>query len=45
MPFGNSALSGHAGRAIDDGRVTFSYRDRRDHNREKELTVSAAEFR
>jgi hypothetical protein len=31
-------------RAIADGSVTFSYRDRRDHNRPKELTLSAAEF-
>ena len=30
--------------AIDDGRVTFKYRDRSDDNKEKELTVSAEEF-
>jgi hypothetical protein len=39
VAFSNSRL-----RALADGRVTFSYRDRRDHNRTKELTVSAAEF-
>jgi len=38
------ALSNSRLRAIADGRVTFSYRDRRDHNRQKELTISAAEF-
>jgi hypothetical protein len=38
------AFSNRRLRAIADGRVTFSYRDRRDHNRPKELTVSAAEF-
>src|SRR5208282_5305065 len=29
---------------VVDGKVTFSYRDRRDGNHVKELTVSAAEF-
>jgi Putative transposase/Transposase zinc-binding domain len=29
---------------VADGKVTFSYRDRRDGNQVKELTVSAAEF-
>ncbi len=29
---------------LADGQVTFSYRDRRDHNRQKELTISAPEF-
>ena len=38
------ALSNGRLRAFEDGRVTFRYRDRRDHNRPKELTVSAAEF-
>ena len=38
------AVSNGRIRAIEDGRVTFSYRDRRDHNRPKELTLSAAEF-
>jgi hypothetical protein len=38
------ALSNSRLRAIADGRVTFTYRDRRDHNRPKEVTVSAAEF-
>jgi len=30
--------------AIDDGRVQFSYRDRSDDNKEKELTLSTDEF-
>jgi hypothetical protein len=30
--------------AIDDGRVTFNYRDRSDENKEKEFTISAHEF-
>ena len=38
------ALSNGRLRAVADGRVTFTYRDRRDHNRPKELTLSAAEF-
>jgi hypothetical protein len=38
------ALSNSRLRSIADGRVTFSYRDRRDHNRSKELTLAAAEF-
>lgn len=38
------ALSNGRLRAIEDGRVTFTYRDRRDHNRPKELTLSAPEF-
>jgi hypothetical protein len=38
------ALSNGRLRAIADGRVTFSYRDRRDQNRPKELTLPAAEF-
>jgi predicted RNA-binding Zn-ribbon protein involved in translation (DUF1610 family) len=38
------AFSNRRLRAIADGCVTFSYRDRRDHNRPKELTVSATEF-
>ena len=29
---------------IADGKVTFAYRDRRDGNRPKELTITAAEF-
>jgi len=39
VAFSNSRL-----RAIEDGCVTFSYRDRRDHNQLKELTLPAAEF-
>jgi hypothetical protein len=38
------AISNSRLRAIDGGRVTFTYRDRRDHNRSKELTIAAAEF-
>ncbi len=38
------AISNRRLRAIADGRVTFSYRDRRAGNQVKELTVSAAEF-
>jgi hypothetical protein len=38
------ALSNGRLRAVEDGRVTFRYRDRRDHNRLKELTLPAAEF-
>ncbi len=30
--------------AIDDGKVSFRYRDRSDDNKEKELTLSAEEF-
>jgi hypothetical protein len=30
--------------AIDNGRVTFKYRDRSDDNKEKELTISAHQF-
>ena len=30
--------------AIDDGRVTFNYRDRSDENKEKEFTIGAHEF-
>src|SRR5207244_924143 len=34
------------GRLLDiaDGQVTFTYRDRRDGNRSKELTIAASEF-
>jgi hypothetical protein len=39
VAFSNSRL-----RALADDQVTFSYRDRRDHNRLKEMTVPAAEF-
>jgi len=38
------AISNSRLRAIMDGCVTFSYRDRRDHNQLKELTLPAAEF-
>ena len=38
------AISNSRLRAVEGGRVTFAYRDRRDHNRPKELTLPAAEF-
>lgn len=38
------AISNGRLRDLTDGRVTFTYRDRRDGNRVKELAVSAAEF-
>jgi hypothetical protein len=38
------AISNHRLRSLEEGRVTFDYRDRRDGNRVKQLTLSAAEF-
>jgi hypothetical protein len=38
------AISNHRLRSVEDGRVTFDYRDRRDGNRVKQLTVAAVEF-
>jgi hypothetical protein len=38
------AISNHRLRRLEDGRVTFDYRDRRDHDRLKQLTLPAAEF-
>jgi hypothetical protein len=38
------AISNHRLRSLDEGRVTFDYRDRRDGNQVKQLTVSADEF-
>lgn len=38
------AISNSRLRAVADGCVTFTYRDRRDHNRPKELTLPAEEF-
>jgi hypothetical protein len=38
------ALSNQRLLAIEGGEVTFSYRDRKDRNRKKELTISATEF-
>jgi hypothetical protein len=38
------AISNHRLRQLEDGRVTFDYRDRRDGNRVKQLTITAAEF-
>jgi hypothetical protein len=38
------AISNHRLRSLDDDQVTFDYRDRRDNNRIKQLTLSAHEF-
>jgi hypothetical protein len=38
------AISNHRLRRLEDGHVTFNYRDRRDHDRVKQLTLPAAEF-
>jgi hypothetical protein len=38
------AISNHRLRSLEDGRVTFDYRDRRDSNRLKQLTLAATEF-
>jgi hypothetical protein len=38
------AISNRRLLGLADDKVTFSYRDRRDNNREKECTISAAEF-
>jgi hypothetical protein len=38
------AISNHRLRSLEDGRVTFDYRDRRDGNQVKQLTIPAAEF-
>jgi hypothetical protein len=38
------AISNHRLRKLEDGRVTFDYRDRRDGNRLKQLTIPATEF-
>jgi hypothetical protein len=38
------AISNHRLRNLEQGRVTFDYRDRRDGNRLKQLTLSAQEF-
>jgi hypothetical protein len=38
------AVSNHRLRRLEDGRVTFDFRDRRDHDRVKQLTLPAAEF-
>jgi hypothetical protein len=38
------AISNHRLRGLEDGRVTFDYRDRRDHDRLKQLTLPATEF-
>ncbi|MHB8280755.1 MAG: IS91 family transposase [Candidatus Humimicrobiaceae bacterium] len=38
------AISNERIKGIKDGNVTFTYRDRRDSNRKKEITLSACEF-
>ena len=38
------AISNHRIKAIDDGKITFSYRDRSDENKLKEMTLKADEF-
>jgi hypothetical protein len=38
------AISNHRLRSLDNGQVTFDYRDRRDGNRLKEMTLPAHEF-
>jgi hypothetical protein len=38
------AISNHRLRGLDDGRVTFDYRDRRDGNQVQQLTIPATEF-
>jgi Putative transposase/Transposase zinc-binding domain len=38
------AISNHRLRSLDQGQVTFDYRDRRDGNRLKQLTLAAPEF-
>jgi hypothetical protein len=38
------AISNHRLRNLDDGHVTFDYRDRRDGNQVKQLTIPGAEF-
>jgi hypothetical protein len=38
------AISNHRIKSIDDGKVTFSYRDRQHNNELKEMTLSAMEF-
>jgi hypothetical protein len=38
------AIANHRIHSIGEGSVTFSYRDRRDHNRRKQMTLHAEEF-
>lgn len=38
------AISNHRILNIEDGKITFSYRDRSDHNRKKQMTLDAMEF-
>lgn len=38
------AISNHRIKSIDNGKVTFTYKDRKENNRIKKLTLSAQEF-
>ncbi len=38
------AISNNRVKSIADGEVTFSYRDRKDDNKEKKITIKATEF-
>ena len=38
------AISNHRILSLNNGRVTFSYRDRRDHNLKKQMSLDAQEF-
>jgi len=38
------AISNHRIKSIEDGKVTFSYKDYRDSNRKKQMTLEAGEF-
>jgi predicted Zn-ribbon and HTH transcriptional regulator len=38
------AISNHRILSIDDGKITFAYKDRKDHNKTKRMTLKADEF-
>ena len=38
------AISNHRLLSIDDGKITFAYKDRKDHNKTKSMTLKADEF-
>jgi len=38
------AISNHRILSIDDGKITFAYKDRNDHNKTKSMTLKADEF-
>ena len=38
------AISNHRILSIDDGKITFAYKDRKDHNKTKSMTLKADEF-